>query len=370
MSTAPGRARLHVLVGTRAQLIKMAPLIRALEERHLPINLLMTGQHQITMAELMADFGLTTPYRLLYEGPEIAGIARMGGWFALCLARLLRARERWFPGGGIAVVHGDTMSTLLGALAARIAGLRVAHVEAGLRSFRLFHPFPEELTRLAVSRLAHVAYCPGPWAAGNLARTGLRVVDTADNTLLDALRGALAQGSGAGDGPAPPYFVASIHRFENVFLAGRFQRILGILESLARRAPCAFVLHPVTEKRLAAIGRLEVLRADPRFRLLPRMSYTRFVRLLAGASFVVTDGGSNQEELSYLGIPTILMRAATERPEGLRGNVCLADYDAAAIEAFLDATPRSAPRAMQAPGPSDAIADDLRAALAAPAAGR
>src|SRR6185503_1487752 len=108
--------------------------------------------HQVTMQELLADFDVKTAPRLLYDGPEIGGMVQMGRWFARCAWRLWRERAAWFPqrgSGALILVHGDTMSTLLGALAGRFAGVPVAHVESGLRSFRVLHPFPEELTRLA-----------------------------------------------------------------------------------------------------------------------------------------------------------------------------------------------------------------------------
>jgi UDP-N-acetylglucosamine 2-epimerase (non-hydrolysing) len=261
------------------------------------------------------------------------------------------------------------MSTLLGALAARCAGIPVAHVEAGLRSFRWFHPFPEELTRLAVTRLVSYAYCPGPWAAGNLKGASTRIIDTGDNTLLDAVRWALRVRSGTPDDAAEaPYFVASIHRFENLYRRQRLLRIISILERLASRARCIFILHPVTRSRLEALGLLRRLRDNPRFEIRPRMKYTRFVGLLAGARFVVSDGGSNQEELSYLGIPTVLMRAATERNEGLGSCVFLGNYEPAPIESFLDACPAasiSRNRLVSGNRPSAMIVDHLEALLTA-----
>lgn len=354
---------IHVLVGTRAQLIKMAPVIQQIERRGLPLNLVFTGQHRLTMQELLRDFDIVASPRYLYEGPEVEGIAHMATWFVRCLWRLMRDRAAWFPisSRSVVVVHGDTVSTLLGAAAGRLAGIPVAHVESGLRSFRWFHPFPEELTRLAVFRLADVAYCPGAWASGNLAAYRLRRVDCGQNTLQDAVQWALARRGAAADA-GEAYFVASIHRFENVFTRRRLAQILSILERLTARGRCIFVLHPVTERRLRHFGLLERLAAHPRVELRARMAYTAFVGLLAGARFVVTDGGSNQEELSYLGIPTVLLRAATERQEGLGATALVSHYDEAAIEAFLDGPARR--QAMpEGPSPSARIADDLQALI-------
>lgn len=360
---------IHVLVGTRAQLIKMAPVLQEIERRGLALNLVFTGQHRVTMQALLDDFHIATRPRYLYEGAEVEGIVHMGTWFLRCLWRLARRQAFWFPAArkAVVVVHGDTVSTLLGAVAGKLAGIPVAHVEAGLRSFRWLHPFPEEITRLAVFRLADIAYCPGAWASTNLAGYRLRRVDCGHNTLRDAVQWALE-----GRAPAPQvgeaYFVASIHRFENVFTRPRLAQILAILERLMARARCVFVLHPVTESRLRRFGLLEAFAANPRVELRPRMDYTAFVALLAQARFVVTDGGSNQEELSYLGIPTVLLRAATERQEGLGGTALVSNYDLAAIDAFLDAArPAQSASALRAePSPSRVIVDDLQALVEAP----
>jgi UDP-N-acetylglucosamine 2-epimerase (non-hydrolysing) len=355
---------IHVVLGTRAQLIKMAPVIRELERRRQPFRLTLTGQHRVTMQELLDDFRIRATPETLYDGREVGGIGHMAVWLVRCLWRLVRQRERWFPvrDRSIIVVHGDTASTLLGALAGKLLGLTVAHIEAGLRSYRWFHPFPEELTRLAVFRLVDIAYCPGPWACRNMAGYRLRVVDTGENTLLDAVRWALRSGRSAAT--PEPYFVASIHRFENVYFAKRFRLILSILGRLARRARCVFVLHPVTEQRLRRLGWLESLAADRSYELRPRMRYSEFIALLSGARFVVTDGGSNQEELSYLDVPTVLMRDTTERQEGVGQTAFVSRYDGAAIERFLDAAPARGPAPLEdRPRPSELIVDDLAAQL-------
>ena len=335
------------ILGTRAQLIKMAPVMRELEARHHPYHLIMTGQHSVTMKELLREFGIRTPPHFLYEGPEISGLGAMAWWLPMMLARLRHTGKTLFRSGPrgrhLVLVHGDTLSTLIGALAAKSCGSKVAHVESGLRSFNLFNPFPEELTRLACFRLADIAYCPGPWAAGNLEGYHLEVVDTGENTLLDALRHALTE---APDMPAElpeDYCVASIHRFENIFNGGRLQLIMDMLKRAARDFPVVFVMHPATRRQLERKGLLEALEKDPGFRILPRMTYIPFVNLIAGARFVVTDGGSNQEELSYLGIPTLLMREATERREGLKEGAVLCKYDWQRFEDFLSSV-RSRPQ--------------------------
>ena len=325
------------VVGTRAQLIKMAPVMREMESIGTEYRLLMTGQHQTTMSSLLEEFGVRTAPNTLYNGKEISGIARVAWWFPVVLARLigvLRTSRGTEP--SCVVVHGDTFSTLLGALAGRIVGLKVVHVESGLRSFNWLHPFPEEITRLLVFRLTDVAFCPGKWARDNMTGYSARSIDTEANTLLDSLRYAINHPDPVGDMPLPDvYCVASIHRFENIFSRQRFLGILDTIEKIAAHCHVVFVLHPATRRRLEKLGQHARMKRNSRISLVDRMTYLPFIRVISRAEFVVTDGGSNQEELSYLGIPALLMRAATERKEGIGGNVVVSNYDPAIIDDFL-----------------------------------
>lgn len=329
---------IHVLIGTRAQLIKMVPVINEVERRNLPLNLVMTGQHQETMQGLLKDFGVAATPVWLHTGKEISGLGQVIPWFGRCLRRLVSRTSPLPKGAGdLLLVHGDTFSTLLGAIAGKARGLRVAHVESGLRSFNVLHPFPEELTRLAVFRLSDLAFCPDEWSCANLKGYRAQKINTKGNTLLDALRIGLDLKR------QPPYpipegrfGVVSLHRFENIFFKKRLAHILDLLQEVAERYPLIFVLHPATRKNLERSGYLKKLAENPRFHLWPRMGYFEFVTLLNRSDFVITDGGSNQEELSYLGKPTLLMRQATERQDGMGANVVLSGYDRSRVLAFVD----------------------------------
>lgn len=357
---------INVLIGTRAQLIKMAPLILEMERRQWPLRLIFTGQHKETMANLLADFAIATEPVLLHEGKEINGIAQVIPWFSKCLWKLLWHRSRLWArsheGRGLVLVHGDTFSTLLGALAGRLVGLRVAHVESGLRSFNLFHPFPEELTRLVVFRLSNLAFCPDAWSKNNLKGYRVQAHETGGNTLIDALRLAWsAEKKLPHELPEGRFGVVSLHRFENVFKKDRLERVLQLVEQAAIKFPLVFVLHPATRKNLEKFGLMEGLQSNRRISLWPRMGYFEFVTLLRASRFVITDGGSNQEELSYMGKPTLLMRKATERQEGIGRNVVLSGYDRDRMLAFLDGLLEKDVEAFDVglASPSFAIADML-----------
>jgi UDP-N-acetylglucosamine 2-epimerase (non-hydrolysing) len=327
---------IHVVLGTKAQLVKMAPIMVRLREREIAYRFVHTGQHQATMNEMLTEFGLKPPDVVLHRGRDIVSLPQMALWTAKILGQCLARRRELFgeEPRGIVLVHGDTFSTLLGALMGKVAGLRVGHVESGLRSFRLFHPFPEELTRLLTFRLSDSLYCPGSWALSNVARHGSERIDTGCNTLADTLALALRLDRSRQHVPHPPYALVSLHRYENIFRRDRFESLLDVVEELAEARRMLFILHPPTEHQIDKLGLRARLEAHPNIELRPRYTYFDFVTLLEGASFVLTDGGSIQEESCYLGLPCLLMRHATERQEGLGENVVLSHFDRDVIRRF------------------------------------
>lgn len=311
------------IVGTRAQVVKLAPVLRVAVDRGLPHRVLFTGQHRESIDDLVDDFGLESAIDKPDVSQERSTIFSLLGWTPAALVRCIRYLRDLRAQGKppIAIVHGDTMSTLVGAVAARLAGAPLVHVESGLSSGRMLDPFPEELIRRMVFRFTDLAICPNDDAFERMRRRpSVRSVHTGENTLLDSVRFAVSRVPGLDDLPSR-FFLASIHRFGNIYSRRRLGLVVEQLMELGGIAPVLFVLHPATEKRLREYGFWTRLASDGGIRLMPRLPYTEFLALLSRAELVVTDGGSNQEELSYLGVPAVLMRETTERPDGLGKNV-------------------------------------------------
>ncbi|MDP9405750.1 MAG: UDP-N-acetylglucosamine 2-epimerase, partial [Actinomycetota bacterium] len=298
--------RLHVFLGTKAQYIKTAPLLRRLDADGVDYRLIDSGQHARLSTALRADLGVREPDVRLGGADDVTSIAGAVVWAARIAGRLAspqRVRDDLFGGdGGICVVHGDTPSTLLSALLARRAGLRVAHLEAGLRSRSLLHPFPEELIRLAVMRCSDLLFAPDETAVRNLRGMRLRgrIVPVAGNTVVEALEhslGAAGGGVGAGGGAA----VVTMHRVENLKNRRRVDGFIALVRRLAATMPVCFVVHGPTDETLRRSGADAQLRAAG-VTLSPLLAHPEFTALLAAAPLVVTDGGSIQEECALLGV--------------------------------------------------------------------
>lgn len=315
------------VIGTRAQLVKVAPVLVLADDAGLPHTVWLTGQHEESVTDLIDDFSIGSRFVWPPEHKERSSILRLIGWLPGTLLRCRRYLKRLAQQSGersVVVVHGDTLSTLLGALAAKLAGAEVVHLESGLSSGTIVDPFPEELLRRLTFRLTDVALCPNDDACRVMRRfRRCRVVHTGENTLLDCVRLALDKGAQGEALPDGIYFVASIHRFQNIY---RRDALAGIVDELIRLSELArvqFILHPPTELRLRKYGLYNSLAAAPCIDLRPRLPYSDFLALIAASKCVISDGGSNQEELSYLGVPTILLRRRSERPDGLGRNVLL-----------------------------------------------
>ncbi|MCI5193261.1 MAG: hypothetical protein D3915_09030 [Candidatus Electrothrix sp. AU1_5] len=332
---------IHVIIGTKAQLIKMAPLLAYFNYHGIAYHYISTGQHKETIDDILSNFNLRTPDILLYNGPDITSIKQMAVWGAKLLWQTFWNRQKVFPGNrrnSIVLVHGDTFSTLLGALMGKFAKLKIGHVESGLRSFNFFHPFPEEITRLLTFKLSDYYFCPGEWAVKNLTKEKGLKINTAFNTLHESLQIALPSIERITDVDIPlyTYAVATLHRYENIYKADALARLVNLIEQIATSCPLLFILHKPTEINLKKFGYYQRLAGNSRIELRPRYDYFRFIKLLYGAHFVVSDGGSNQEECYYLGKPVILLRQSTERKEGLGKNCVLSYYNPQMIDDFLN----------------------------------
>lgn len=313
------------VLGTRAQLVKIAPVLRLAQESALKHTVWFTGQHEESIEDLIADFGLTSQFVLPGSRKERSSILKLLVWMPSTIYRCfeyVKNVKLWTGKRPLVIVHGDTLSTWLGAVAGRWGGGDIVHLESGLSSGKWNEPFPEELLRRLTFRVARYALCPNAQAATRMTGyAGCVVVDTQENTLLDCVRYAARDVPilQAADTAKP--FVVSIHRFQNIYRRAALTRIVDEILAAADFGTVKFILHPATERRLRHYALLERLEGHMNVQLLARKPYTEFLALLQQARAVLSDGGSNQEELSYLGVPTILYRERSERPDGIGRNI-------------------------------------------------
>jgi len=330
--------RIAVVLGTRAQMVKMAPVMQAMQTAGIAYWFLHTGQHRETFDDLRQEFGVKQPdQEAVATTDDAKSLVRFGGWGAAAVWALTARRRRLIPFcSGIVMVHGDTASTVWGALLGRLTGNRVFHIESGLRSYNVFSPFPEELARLATFYLASIYGCPGQWAIDNLRSFRGTKLNLGANTLYDAYRTAQKLPVDLPfAAPHQDFALFSIHRFETLYHKQRLDKVVQWIEHAGQTHTVLVVRHSALLHRLKHYGLHERLEHNPAIQLIPRMGYAAFIQLLQRAAYVVTDGGSNQEELYYMGKPTLVLREATERQEGLGRNVVRMSLRDAQLDEFF-----------------------------------
>lgn len=331
--------KLYVVIGTRAQMIKMAPLMVLMQKENIEYEFVYTAQHRETIQRVIKDFGVKQPDRVLYSRGEANTIYKFMGWWGSMFLKIFIPRKV-FPIKGLILTHGDTATCSWTAFVGKLAGCRVAHVESGLRSFNILAPFPEELMRLISFRFSDIYFCPNKWAMNNLKKYKGEKVNLGINPLYDSIMAVVkSKKTIHTDKPKGKYIVVSIHRYENIFKSRFENTIIPLLEEIALQGlTLVFVLHPTTREVLKKKkGRLyKRLQDNPKILLKKRYPFFEFITLLSQSEFVITDGGSNQEELSYLGVPTLLFRELTERIEGLGKNVIISQFDRKKIFHFIN----------------------------------
>lgn len=329
----------YFFVDTVAELIKVFPVMKEMNDRKIPFKIIASGQNDITNSTLLGLADVKKVDFVLHRGPiKQSGLSMLAWFWRTWRWSYGKLKDELTGKDAYMLVHGDTISTVMGTLIARHFKLKVAHVEAGLRSFNYLNPFPEEIDRVIVSRYADVSFCPNDWAVNNLRKRRTVKVNTEQNTLVDALNIALKQPAESeliGPLLKKDYFIFVMHRQENLFNDALVRRMIDLLEEVAKTKECVFVMHELTRVTLESKGLLERVKSIPNVTVVPRLSYIDFMKLLNGCQFIITDGGSNQEESFYFGKPCCIMRHKTERIEGLDQNVIISKNDISVIENFV-----------------------------------
>jgi UDP-N-acetylglucosamine 2-epimerase (non-hydrolysing) len=354
--------------GTTGELIKLAPVLSRLRTRGHRYLSVTTAQQVEQIGPLLAELGLPEPDLWLGHGAhgrDLRSTRDVPVWLARVLprfarhARRLRRQLAEGPGNPLVLVHGDTMTTVLGAAMGRLMRVGTAHIEAGLRSYDWRNPFPEELNRRAASALACIHYAPGSWAASNL--TGGVVVDTGSNTIRDSLALVPDDYDPTVAVPREAFGIVSVHRFELLEDETLVTRTLELLAEHARHQRLLFVDHPVTGAAVTRYG-LDRLLDGERLVRIPRLTFFPFIALLRRSAFLFTDSGGSQEECFYLDRPCLVHRMRTERREGLGENVVLSRFDFELAREFLrEPTSHRRRTELPAESPSDTIVADLEA---------
>ncbi len=322
--------RVSVVLGTRPEAIKLAPVILALQAAgDFSTRVIQTGQHQHLVKPVMDLFGLTPDQDLALMAPRQS----LTHVTSMALGGLQEDFLRHPP--HLVIVQGDTTTAFAAALAAFYQRIPLAHVEAGLRTDDLWNPYPEEANRRLISQLARIHFAPTPRACHNLKATGaLGTVALTGNTVIDALLAVVRKQPTC---PVPglvwdgqQVILATVHRREN--WGEPLQEIGRGLRQVLDHHPGTTLLLPLHPNPTVREPLGQILADHPRAFLVEPLDYKALVAAMAGCTLVLTDSGGLQEEAPTLGKPVLVLRETTERPEAVEaGTARLIGTSASAI---------------------------------------
>jgi UDP-N-acetylglucosamine 2-epimerase (non-hydrolysing) len=313
--------KIMLVFGTRPEAIKMCPLVRELREYgHLQVIVAVTGQHRELLDAVLRVFDVTPDYDLavMKEGQTLFDVT------SAVLCGMERVLEEASP--DLVLVHGDTTTAFAAALAAYYKKIPVGHVEAGLRTGNLYAPYPEEFNRLAIGNLAAFHFSPTEDARAHLLQEGKdpETVYVTGNTAIDALKTTVKE---AYTHPllekcgSRRLILLTAHRRENI--GAPMEHIFSAVKTFAMAHEDVFFVYPVHPSPAVRKMAHEMLSSLTNVVLTEPLSVVDFHNFMARATLVLTDSGGAQEEAPFFGVPVLVMRETTERPEGIRAGTAM-----------------------------------------------
>jgi len=307
------KRRILVVVGTRPEAVKMAPVVHALRgEPWAECRVLATAQHRHLLDQILGFFGVAPDLDLDLMRPD-QSLADLTSRMIAALDPVLASEHP-----DLVLAQGDTTTVMVAALCSFYRRIRFGHVEAGLRTGDKWQPFPEEVNRAVVGRLADLHFAPTERAAANLRaeRVPAAAVHVVGNTVIDALLWTASRVDPAKFRPAPGrrLVLVTAHRREN--FGAPFEQVCRGLRRVADR-PDVELLYPVHPNPNVRSVVERLLTGHPRVRLCEPLDYPDMVAAMRACTLILTDSGGVQEEAPSLGVPVLVLRNETERPEGV-----------------------------------------------------
>jgi len=315
--------RVLVVVGTRPEAIKMAPVVEALRaQAAVETRVCLTGQHTTLVDQVLEAFDLTPDFDLeiMKEGQTLYDVVHGALDGVRDVVRAFRP--------DVLLVQGDTATVFVGSLVAFFERVKVGHVEAGLRSHDKWAPFPEEIFRRLADVLSDYYFAPTALARDALLAEGVpeAKIHVTGNTVVDALLSVVKKEHAVAD-PTLGRVLAekgrlvllTAHRRES--FGAPLRDVFGAVRELADAVPDAQVVYPVHPNPNVRVPAAELLSEHPRIHLIPPLGYLDLVAALQRSALVLTDSGGIQEEAPTFGVPVLVLRNVTERPEGVAAGV-------------------------------------------------
>ncbi len=333
--------KIYFFIGTTAELIRIAPIIREFKKRQIKFKIITSGQVEVLFKDLSGFVPITKADIAFRQKVNRSSLFHFAIWairtFFVSLIKLRKEFSGLNKDNSYFIICGDPVTTSIGAIVAYLYGLKIVHIESGDMSSNLLEPFPEEICRNINVRLADILFPPGKWAENNLKSINKTKINTYHNTMVEGFWWFMKNKvKGRKELKGKKYYLLILHRQEHVLFGKNWSKTT--LELVIKNAnpslACVLFNHPLTKEII------ESLRFSPKIKkknlvLMPPVSYPEFLKLMRDSEFIATDGATNQLEAYLMGKPCLILRDHTEQVEGLGENVVLYKSNKNALKNFL-----------------------------------
>lgn len=335
--------KIYFFIGTEAELMKMFRVIQEARHRGYDCKIISNGQNDIKCSPYLELVGGKIDVDLTEQMPSEKSTWSYLKWFIKTEQlgiRVMKREKEECRNEMLMIVHGDTMSTLMGARIARKCHIEYMHVESGFRSYNWLSPFPEEIDRYLASKYAVINFCPKSEATEYASKAFKgKAVNTLYNTGIETLFCALEQieYEGRKNPIGEKYFLTAIHRQENLLNESFMKKTFSLIFEFSKKMKCVFIYHIQTERALKKFGLWDKFETCPNIIKIPRQEYTTFINYVIHSEYVMADGCGNQQEFYYLGQPYLIMRTEIEeKSEGLGWNAMCFKGDFEKVKEFVE----------------------------------
>ncbi len=310
-------------LGTKAQFIKTVPIINKIDDINAEIYIYNTSQHyNLTKSQIKKIENKYIECRITKNTEEIETVPKLFFWFSKNLINILLFKDKnksKFKKNAVCIIHGNTVSSLLGVFWSKKNKIRIAHVEGGYRSFNWLRPFPEEIIRYYVSKFSDYVFCFDEKSEQNLEEMNIKgkIIKINKNTIYDTVKSSTNQKIGDS-------LIVSLHRNENIYSTKKLSEIVNLIIELDDKyfTETTWYLHSQTKKRLRKTGLYNLL-DNSGIQLKELVEHDVFLNSLSNAKCVLTDGESVIEECKIIGVPTYSIISKLENPNSINKNIFL-----------------------------------------------
>jgi UDP-N-acetylglucosamine 2-epimerase (non-hydrolysing) len=329
------KKKIYFFIGTVAEFNKLAPIFKELQKRKIRFEIIDSGQNQINYQDFKSYLGDIKPLVKINPKANKSSTLIFFFWAFITLIKgyifLFSEFRNKSKSDVYFIIHGDTVTSTIGAILAKIHQLKLVHIEAGYFSHNFFEPFPEEICKHINSWLADILFAPTDWALSNLKRFNGVKISTKFNTNIEAFWWAMKQ-KVAFPLKLDKYYLLIVHRQEHVLLKKEWTKKIMeyVIQNSDPSLTCVILNHPLT---VQIIKSLQINKRS--IKIIDQLSYGQFLKVFEKSQYIATDSATIQQEAFYLGKPYLGLADYSVQTEGLKENAVLSRSDYSVIDYFL-----------------------------------